>query len=108
MIANASRSGALASHSACMMAFENSITQLTPREVRASTISYCSGALRAKRAAKRERLRGPEGETSGQAVFNLEVARTCHGLISGSKGRLGSRGALVVLWKWAAAFQTQG
>jgi hypothetical protein len=29
----------------------------------------------------------------GQAVFNLEVARTCHGLISGSKGRLGSRGA---------------
>jgi hypothetical protein len=41
-------------------------------------------------------------------VFNLEVARTCHGLISGSKGRLGSRGALVVLWKWAAAFQTQG
>jgi hypothetical protein len=51
---------------------------------------------------------GPEGETSGQAVFNLEVARTCHGLISGSKGRLGSRGALVVLWKWAAAFQTQG
>jgi hypothetical protein len=28
--------------------------------------------------------------------------------ISGSKGRLASRGALVVLWKWAAAFQTQG
>jgi hypothetical protein len=43
LIANASRSGALTSHSACMMAFENSITRLTPREVRASTISYCSG-----------------------------------------------------------------
>ena len=43
LIAIASRSGALASHSACMMAFENSITRLTPREVRASTISYCSG-----------------------------------------------------------------
>jgi hypothetical protein len=52
-------------------------------------------------------IAGPEGETGGQAVFNLEVARTCHGLISGSKDRLGSRGALVVLWKWAA-IQTQG
>jgi hypothetical protein len=31
LIANASRSGALASHSACMMAFENSMTRLTPR-----------------------------------------------------------------------------
>jgi hypothetical protein len=41
-------------------------------------------------------------------VRQLMVARTCHGLISGSKGRLGSRGKLVVLWKWAAAFQTQG
>ena len=39
----ASRSGALASYSACMMAFENSITRLTPREVRTSTISYCAG-----------------------------------------------------------------
>jgi hypothetical protein len=38
-------------------------------------------------------------------VFNLEVARS-HGLISGSKGGLGSRGALVALWKWAAAFQS--
>jgi hypothetical protein len=39
----ASRSGALASYSACMMAFENSITRLTPREVRTSTISFCAG-----------------------------------------------------------------
>ena len=49
-------------------------------------------ALRAKRAAKQKKKGGGGGG----------------GLISGSKGRLGSRGALVVLWKWAAAFQTQG
>ena len=30
------------------------------------------------------------------------------GLISGSKGRLGSRGALVVLWKWAASISDPG
>jgi hypothetical protein len=39
LIAIASRNGALASHSACMMAFENSITRLTPQLVRTSTIS---------------------------------------------------------------------
>ena len=48
----ASRSGALASYSACMMAFENSITRLTPREVRTSTISYCSGDSSRCRLAK--------------------------------------------------------
>src|SRR3984893_17844540 len=52
LIAIASRSGALASHSACMMAFENSITRLTPREVRTSTISYCSGDSSRCRLAK--------------------------------------------------------
>ena len=52
LIAIASRSGAFASHSARMMAFENSITRLTPREVRTSTISYCSGDSSRCRFAK--------------------------------------------------------
>ena len=52
LIAIPSRSGALASHSACIMAFENSITRLTPREVRTSTMSYCSGDSSRCRLAK--------------------------------------------------------
>jgi hypothetical protein len=53
LVAIASRSGAFASHSARMMAFEkNSITRLTPREVRTSTISYCSGDSSRCRFAK--------------------------------------------------------
>jgi hypothetical protein len=40
LIAILSRSGALASNSACKTAFANSIARLTPRSVRTSTISY--------------------------------------------------------------------
>ena len=39
----ASEAASLSFHSAWMMALENSITRLTPREVRTSAISYCSG-----------------------------------------------------------------
>src|SRR6202030_183104 len=43
LIASASRSGALASHSASRIACENSIARLTPRDLRTSTISYSLG-----------------------------------------------------------------
>jgi hypothetical protein len=43
LIAIASRSGALASHSASRIASKNSIALFMPREVRTSTISYCLG-----------------------------------------------------------------
>jgi hypothetical protein len=57
--------------------------------------------------AKWQRLLSPD-------QYEIVEARTSRrresgeAVLEGRKGRLGSRGALVVLWKWAAAFQTQG